>query len=82
MPFPSDIHGRGRAVYLHRWTANGRRWTGGEELEVRPSLPARARIWPADDETRPVTNGRVPWSGGIEGVVVNLSDVLELVARS
>jgi hypothetical protein len=24
--------------------------------------------------------GRVPWSGGIEGVVVNLSDVLELVA--
>ena len=26
--------------------------------------------------------GRVPWSGGIEGVVVNLSDVLELVARS
>jgi hypothetical protein len=25
--------------------------------------------------------GRVPWSGGIEGVVVNLSDVLELVAR-
>jgi choline dehydrogenase len=25
-------------------------------------------------------DGRVPWSGGIEGVVVNLSDVLELVA--
>jgi hypothetical protein len=24
--------------------------------------------------------GRAPWSGGIEGVVVNLSDVLELVA--
>ena len=26
--------------------------------------------------------GRVPWSGGFEGVVVTLSDVLELVARS
>jgi hypothetical protein len=31
---------------------------------------------------RHVNYGRVPWSGGIEGVVVNLSDVLELVARS
>jgi hypothetical protein len=30
----------------------------------------------------PTLAGRVPWSGGIEGVVVNLSDVLELVARS
>jgi hypothetical protein len=26
--------------------------------------------------------GRVPWSGGNEGVVVMLSDMLELVARS
>jgi hypothetical protein len=26
--------------------------------------------------------GRVPWSGGNEGIVVMLSDVLELVARS
>jgi hypothetical protein len=24
--------------------------------------------------------GRVPWSGGNEGLVVNLSDVMELVA--
>jgi hypothetical protein len=30
----------------------------------------------------PDAAGRVPRSGGIEGVVVNLSDVLELVARS
>jgi cellulose synthase/poly-beta-1,6-N-acetylglucosamine synthase-like glycosyltransferase len=27
-------------------------------------------------------SGRVPWSGGNEGVVVMLSDVRELVARS
>jgi hypothetical protein len=29
---------------------------------------------------RGLPKGRVPWSGGIEGVVVKLSDVLELVA--
>jgi hypothetical protein len=37
---------------------NGRRWTGGEELEVHPSLSRLGRIWPADDENRPVTNGQ------------------------
>ena len=25
---------------------------GGEELEVRPSLPRLARVWPAGDEKR------------------------------
>jgi hypothetical protein len=34
------------------------------------------------DQVLQANKGRVPWSGGNEGVVVMLSDMLELVARS
>jgi hypothetical protein len=66
---------------------------GRRRLPARPDGEARPRVTcrlvgkssqgsrQLGGETRtPRQQGRVPWSGGIEGVVVNLSDVLELVA--
>jgi hypothetical protein len=45
-----------------------------------PSLISRLPTpWAVLSQSQP--RGRVLWSGGNEGVVVNLSDVLELVAR-
>ena len=50
-------------------------------LKTRLGPSELGRVWHAQDTLlgREVV-GRVPWSGGIEGVVVKLSDVLELVA--
>jgi hypothetical protein len=57
------------------------RRVGRSELAVC-GVCGRAVEWPNGKPPLVRREGRVPWSGGNEGIVVMLSDVLELVARS
>ena len=57
-PFQIDAGEQTQTIYLHSWTATDSAGQSGKSWKFAGHSRARARMWPADEEKRPVSNGR------------------------
>jgi hypothetical protein len=46
------------AVYLYRWTSTHPPGQAGKSSKFARHSPEWARVWPADEEKRPVSDGQ------------------------